>query len=421
MGRVRPGWTRPEVGELAKARAEHLDDEADGRQPQCNMSAPIELVLSGYPLMWRQMGTGVYTARLIRGLLRRAPGKAFRVLTPEPLRDAVLAEFPAEIFDFVPGRPPIDRSIARDIYWGIQIVRQVRRKYARAIFHSPGSMWAPVRAPCAVITHYDCVYRHFPRMQGGVVRSWWWRASERYARSAQRLLTISQYSRTQLMRYACVPEARIEVIYPWVDTIAAEEACERMSAGALALRYGLPPEYLLYVGGYTYNKNVERLIAAYARAAAHSELPPLVLVGGVPPADPRLALCDVRGAIAEARLRPEQIRLIGAVDVGDLAAVFRGARLLVSPSLHEGFGYPAAEAMALGTPVIASNSTSLVEVVRDPRCRFDATSIESIASKLLEASAAPAEFRRALPREFTEEVGIASYLEMLDRLRRPST
>lgn len=374
---------------------------------------PPELVLNGYPLLLRQMGTGVYTARLIHGLLRRAPERALRVVVPAELRAQVCSEFPEEIFDFLPGRPPINRSIARDIYWNMAVARHVGRRHPAAIFHAPADMWAPVRPRRLMVTHYDCVYRHFPRMQGGLVRRWWWFATERYARRADRALTLSQHSRADLIRLARVPEERVRVIYPWVDTFASEVERGQPSAS----HAGMPEEYLLYVGGYTCNKNVERLIAGYARARRVRSLPPLVLVGAIPPRHPALAVCDVQGAIEEAGLSPEHLRLVGPVRGAALPEVYRKAKLFISPSLHEGFGYPPAEAMAMGTPLIVADRTSLVEVVRDPRCRFDPTSIDAIAGKILEAEADPHRFSCSLPGEFTEAAGIRAYLELIDELR----
>lgn len=376
---------------------------------------PGGLVLNGYPLLLRHKGAGAYVARLIHGLRRRADG-GFRVVVPASSRPAIADEFPEEVFDFLPGRPPVARGVAGDIYWNLAIMRHIVRRYPDAVVHAPGEVWAPWRPRRLVVTLYDCIYRHFPRLQGGRLRRWWWRATERYARRADRVLTISQHSQRELVARAGIAAERIRVVYPWVDRFPAEGR-RGGEPGEVAARYGLPPDYLLYVGGLNYNKNVDRLIAAYARVA--DSLPPLVVAGGVPPPDARLAVCDVRGAMAAAGLDERRVRLIGAVAVADLAGVMRGARLMIYPSLHEGFGYPPAEAMAVGTPVIVADGTSLPEVVRDPACRFDPTDLAAIAARMVEASAAPERFRRPLPEEFTERYGIERYLAVLAELAAP--
>ena len=290
---------------------------------------PPRLVLNGYWLQLRQMGTGVYGSRLIRGLLRHAPELSFRVLVPERLRSEVAAEFPAEVLEFIPGGAPIRRSIAEDIYWNAVVARHACRRHPQAVFHAPAVMWAPMRPRRSVVTHFDCVYRHFPRLQGGLIRTWWWRATERYAAGADRVLAISRFSRDELQRVAGVDARKIRVLYPWIDS-PGEISTSRSEH--VAQRYGLPPDYLLYVGGYLYHKNVERLIAGYAEAIRRVALPPLVLAGGVPPLHPKLAVCDVRGAIAAARLSAAQVRLIGPVAADDLPVVYRRARLFISPS-----------------------------------------------------------------------------------------
>lgn len=382
----------------------------------CVNAAPVELVLNGYPLSLRHKGTGAYTARLIHGLRRRAPERKFRVVVPAFLREEVAAEFPAELFDFVAGDVPVKRAIARDIYWSSAIVRHICHCYPNAVFHSPGEIWAWQRPRRTMVTLYDCIYREFPRLQGGFIRTWWWRATERYARHADRVLTISEHSRRELIEKAGIPMARIRVVYPWVDTFAAEGNPTPAAAAAVARRYDLPDDYLLYVGGYNCNKNVDRLIEAYARANRDTRLPPLALAGNIPPADARLAVCDVRGAMAAAGLGTDRVRLIGPVAVADLAAVVRGAKVLAYPSLHEGFGYPPAEAMAVGTPVICADGTSLVEVVRNPSARFDPRDVAQIAARIREAVAAPDRFRSALPQEFTEAIGVGKYLAVVDEL-----
>jgi glycosyltransferase involved in cell wall biosynthesis len=382
------------------------------RFPSAAGLPPGGLVLNGYPLLLRQKGAGAYVARLIHGLRRRTEG-GFRVVVPASLRPAIAAEFPEDVFDFLPGRPPVARGVAGDIYWNLTIMRHIARHYPEAVVHAPGEVWAPWRPRRLVVTLYDCIYRHFPRLQGGRLRRWWWRATERYAARADRVLTISRHSERELEAQAGVAAERIRVVYPWVDTFPEEGRRAGEPAEVMA-RYGLPPDYLLYVGGFNYNKNVDRLIAAYARGAG--ALPPLVVAGCVPPADVRLAVCDVRGAMAAAGLDDRQVRLIGAVAVEDLAPVMRRARLLIYPSLHEGFGYPPAEALAVGTPVIVADGTSLPEVVRDPVCRFDPTDVGAIAARMIEASAAPDRFRRPLPEEFTERYGIERYLAVLAEL-----
>ncbi|HVU23816.1 MAG TPA: glycosyltransferase family 1 protein [Opitutus sp.] len=388
--------------------------------PATEVSAPTsgratraQLVINGYPLLLRHKGAGVYTARLIQALERRWPGR-FRAVVPEALRADLTAEFSAENFDFIPGRPPLARGVAADIYWNLAIMRHITRRYPRAVVHAPAETWSPRRPRRLVTTLYDCIYRHYPRLRGGWLRRWWWRATERYASRADRVLTISEHSRRELVQLAGIPADRLRVIHPWVDTFAARARAADAGAARVVARYDLPPEFLLYAGGYNINKNVERLVAGYARASGKAPLPPLVLIGGIPPADPRLAVCDVHGAIAASGLPAGCVRLPGPVATADMATVMQRAKLLVHPALHEGFGYAPAEAMAVGTPVLVANATSLVEVVREPHCRFDPMDVDAIAAKLLDANAAPAKFRVPLPPEFTEAAGMTAYLATLD-------
>ena len=89
------------------------------------------------------------------------------------------------------------------------------------------------------------------------------------------------------------------------------------------------------------------------------------------------------------------------------------AALFIYPSLMEGFGLPPAEAMAMRTPVLASNASSLPEVVRLRTCRFDPRDTDELRTRLLAAASDESQFLCTLPNEFTESFGIARYLQLL--------
>ena len=158
-------------------------------------------------------------------------------------------------------------------------------------------------------------------------------------RRARGLLTVSEFARRELAGRLGVPEARWTVVPQGVDArFRPPTAEERLAVRA---RHGLPPRYLLAVGNPKPHKN----LALLARIAARLPVP-LVLLAG-------------EGA---ARVFPRPTRALSEVDESQLPALYGGAEALLLPSRHEGFGLPALEAMATGTPVLAANSGALPEV-----------------------------------------------------------
>ena len=184
---------------------------------------------------------------------------------------------------------------------------------------------------------------------------------------------------------------------------------------ALRRRLQLPDRFWLYLGGYDYRKNVEFLIRAYAEAKRTRNLPPLVLAGSIP-ATGSAVTCDVFGAIRKSELGGDDVLTPGVIPSGELADLYRAASLLIYPSLMEGFGLSPAEAIAVGTPVLASSSSSLPEVVRASQCWFDPANPAELVAKILCAAENEEQFSTTLATEFTEAFGIKRYCDLLQKV-----
>ncbi len=373
---------------------------------------PPRLVISGLGLANPHVGQGVYAWRIIEGLLRRHPDLPFKVVAPAHF-EALRGALPSSHWEPVEGRPPHRHELVAQPWWAGRLVAHVAGRFPGAMFHSPGPMMTWRRAPRSVVTLHDCIYRSFPRYLGRfLLRRWLLRLSEWHATRGKTVLTDSEFSARDLSTRAGIPREKLRVLYPWVD----ERSFAPVTPAALAevqARLGLPARYWLYVGGYDYRKNVEALVAAYA-AVRQKQPPPLVLAGRIPPAGAPEVYCDVVGALTQAALSAGAVIQPGLVDAADLPLVMRGAALLVYPSRMEGFGLPPAEAMAVGTPVLCADNSSLREVIRDPACRFSAERPEELAAMLASvADGGEKAFCRPLPEEFTEAQGIERYLKLL--------
>ena len=210
----------------------------------------------------------------------------------------------------------------------------------------------PLRSPCpVVVTANDLIELHFPRP--GFIRRrllpLWMRMM---LRNASDVLTLSEYSRQDIVATLRVAASRITAVPLAVDDRFLHRPSTEETRDVRE-RYGLPDRYVLYVGRCSPHKNVVTLVRAW------SELPAdlrrryaLVLAGG----DASLfrGAADARGVDAI---------IPGFVQDADLPGLYGGATIMTFPSLYEGFGLPPLEAMSSGTPVIVSNATSIPEVV----------------------------------------------------------
>lgn len=376
------------------------------------MSGPApELILNGLGLANPFVGQGVYALRLIEGLRRRAGNVRWKVVAPAGY--AALRQFlRAEEFEGLEGRAPHAHELIAHPYWMHRVADHVRARFPGTIFHSPSAFWALRRPARSVVTMHDCIYRSFPRYLGkSVARRLLAEATERWAMRADRVLTDSEFSRQDLAARAGLPAEKIEVLYAWVDE-ASFTPPEEGALAALRERLGLPERFWLYVGGFDYRKNVDFLLRAYAaHRRRHPGAPPLVLAGRIPAPSP--VICDVRAVLAAEGLREDAVLFPGLIEHADLPNLYRAAALLIYPSLMEGFGLPPAEAMAVGTPVLVADASSLPEVVRRAECRFDPRRAAALEERLAQAQADETAFRVSLPVEFTEAGGMPRYLGLL--------
>jgi glycosyltransferase involved in cell wall biosynthesis len=178
------------------------------------------------------------------------------------------------------------------------------------------------------------------------------------ARGADALITVSEFSKKEILAYLHADADDIAVTHLGFDAEkfgnASEQDIERVRA-----KYGFSEHYFLFVGRIESKKNIEGMLLAFAGFRERCTDAELVLVGK-------------RGRGGEAAMRAfsgheaaRHVHELGYVDPDDLPALYAGAKALLFPSKYEGFGIPAIEAMASGTPVIASDTTSLPEVCGD--------------------------------------------------------
>jgi glycosyltransferase involved in cell wall biosynthesis len=193
--------------------------------------------------------------------------------------------------------------------------------------------------------------------------------------SARLLITDTEASRRDLIRVGAIP-SEVHVLYPAPKPVFQQCEDETLLS-RVRFRYSLPEEFILFVGTLEPRKNLKRILRALSRARMRDGFEPeLVIVGRTGWCyDPILSEIDSQG------LR-EHVYLTGHVPDEDLLAIYNMARLLVFPSIYEGFGLPAIEAMACGCPVVTSNRGAQLEITRESAVHCDPEDVESIATAI---------------------------------------
>jgi len=373
-------------------------------------NARARLVISGLPLANLNVGQGAYTYRIILGLLRRAPEFSFRIIVPRHFD--LPSEIPEELLVRLDGWRGPRLALLNGIYWSQRILAHARKLPPDAVFHSPTPIVGFGRPARTVVTIHDVLYHTFPEYYGrSGIRRLNMLATERYAARATLVLTQSKFSREDIAIKSPIPREKLRILSPWVDESffhVADGEVQRVRD-----KFRLPQRFWLYLGGYDRRKNVEFLLHAYASAChERRDVPPLVLAGEIP-SQRDAVTCDIRGAIRRADLKTDAILLPGTIPLKDLPAFYRASSLLIYPSLMEGFGLPPAEAMAVGTPLLAANNSSLPEVVEKRECLFNTIDPMELTSKFLLATQNEEQFVAKLPFTFREKFGIQRYLELI--------
>lgn len=194
---------------------------------------------------------------------------------------------------------------------------------------------------------------------------------------ADHLLTVSEFSKSEMVSYLKLDPARITVIPNGVDFSRFHTGYSPEQIQGVAQKLGIDGEYFLYLGTLEPRKNIPRLIEAYALLQKKLEnVPKLVLAGRK-----GWLYESIFERVKELGLEKD-VLFAGYVSNEDTPPLMAGAKAFLFPSLYEGFGMPPLEAMACGTPVIVANTASLPEVVGDGGLYVDPFDIESMVSAM---------------------------------------
>ena len=272
-------------------------------------------------------------------------------------------------FQFVPLTLATPLYSLREQYW----LPFAMRRWALDFCHYPNFALPLLRTCPYLVTIHDLIYYLYPEQCPSKAAHYYARFMLRYAaKHARAIITDSEHSKRDLMKYFQLAERKIQVIFPAADLGAVPGP---PSATVLS-SYGITQPYIFYVGKHHPYKNITTLLHAYA---THPEIYhhfQLVIAGQQ----------DTRRQSlyreAETLDPGNRILFTDFVAEAELFDLYRGASLFVFPSLYEGFGLPPLEAMACGVPVITSNAASLPEVVGAAAIQVDPLNVRAFADAM---------------------------------------
>ena len=321
-------------------------------------------------------GTQTYAESLINALAALNTEDKFTVFVSE---EGAALELPSQA-NFRKIVCPVRalRREARYMYEQIVFPRLLHR-YQLDVLHSLGYV-CPLFPPCrSVVTIHDLNYLtpwHGMSRQKRLFLGWFVKQS---ARRADAILTVSQFSKSEIHRRLAVPEAKITA------TLEGPREQTPLPAGRwdnIAARYGIDKPYLMAFGSLSGNKNIERLIRAFGRIQA--EFPHTLLLAG------HMTLrADLTAEIKTLSVG-DRIKITGYVPDDHVMPLLEHADLFVFPSLYEGFGLPVLEAQRAGVAMACSTSASLPEVAGDGAAFFDPTSTDDMARVMRDCLRDPA-------------------------------
>lgn len=287
----------------------------------------------------QKVGFGFYVENLVQALQKIDHKNEYVLMAPAPT--ALERDF----------------STPQRLIWD-QIQLPWRARQAKVdILHQPCFSAPLFYSGKVVVTVHDIISRKFPQNIPFFSRQFFGRWMPFSNRRADKIIAISQHTKKDIIEVLHIPEEKIEVIYlaasdkfqPIKDQFALEEVKKK---------YGLSGPFILHVGTLEPRKNLAFLITAFARALR------------LGPIKEQLVITGRQGWYYEGLFKlvkdlklSRKVVFTGYVEEDDLPRLYNAASLFVFPSLYEGFGLPPLEALACGTPVISSNTSSMPEVI----------------------------------------------------------
>ena len=320
-----------------------------------------------------RVGMGVYVRGLLFGLSKIDKENDYYIIINKNKKE-----------DFVPIQDNFHKIyisitysdyLKRDFWEQVYLPLKLR-KAKIDVYHGPNYVLPFLSRTGMVLTIYDMISFASSEWYKPISRFRVQRLMKLSAKKANKIIAGSENTKQDIIKILKLPCDKIKVIYIGIDDIYRPIA-DKYKLDNIKNKYKIDSKFILHVGSLQARKNIPRLIEAY------SKLPMELL------AKYQLVIAGKRSwKVEEILAKVKQLGLndkvvfTGFVDDNDLPLLMNAANLLVFPSLYEGFGIPPLEAMACGTPVVASNTSSIPEVVGDAALLFDPYNIKEMTKAI---------------------------------------
>jgi glycosyltransferase involved in cell wall biosynthesis len=329
----------------------------------CYDPARVDILIDYRPALRQRTGVGQYVHGLATSLSARLDAKDSLTVFSSSWKDRL----PASV---VPDTKQVDARVPvrmLNLAWhrlGWPPIEWLTHDHADVV-HSLHPLLIPSRSAARIVTVHDLYFLDRPEHTGAEIRRDYPSLAQRHVRRADGVVVNSKYTGSQVAQRFEVSPDRITVCYP------GKPSWSRRPDPAVA-------GPVLFLGTVEPRKNVARLIEAYAAVVARRpDTPSLVIAGALHiPRDELLSRAAAGGNLSS------RVSFAGYVDEAERKHLLSTASMLVLPSLEEGFGIPALEAMTVGLPVVASNRGALPEVVGEAGILIDPEDVRALATAI---------------------------------------
>ncbi|MEM9446247.1 MAG: glycosyltransferase family 1 protein [Verrucomicrobiota bacterium] len=309
----------------------------------------------------RKTGNETYIRGLLRGFSELSLGDVeLCILTTEACPEMVKSK----AFSWY--EIPLGNFFTRNIFTIPKYLSELQTD----LYHS--SYWTKFwkAHPPKIVMIHDISFICFPHGFRKYEQLFYAAITERVAKAADHILTVSNYSKETMLEHWNIPEHKITVTYNGIDDCYKPTSQDTKQFGEVP--------YILYVGNLHPRKNLVRLLKAFVKIKREKKIEHKLKIVG----QATWLYEDIFLEVKENTLE-EHVEFTGYVSQEELVKIYQKATLTCYPSLFEGFGLPVLEAMACGSPVVTSNTTSIPEVAADAAVLVDPESVDQIASAIL--------------------------------------
>lgn len=332
----------------------------------------MKIGFSAFVMQGGRSGVAAYIRELLRHLQQKDAENLYDILLPARETDLIEADslnFSKRLFSDLIAQPVVN------IAWHNTALPFLSRKSAFDLLHIPSYRRIPLVKSCPVVaTVHDVATLSMDAKYDAARMFYNRRIVPLQIRRADHIITVSHYSKKDIVELVGVPEEKITVIYSGINHQVFHPRDQQTAREKLAETYDLHRPFIFYLSRLEHPaKNHIRLIEAFERFKAETDSAHQLVLPGA----------DWNGADAIRKRAAESpvhddILFPGFVELDDLPLFYSACDLMAFPSLFEGFGFPIVEALACGAPVICSNTSSMSEIAGDVVPKFNPFRTDSI-------------------------------------------